>query len=390
MLRPGAERLTGGLRCAAPGVLVLITLLSVALAGPVFESVAEETNIGMGGTWARFHAGTDGWWFFQMAGGDYWVETVEPDFSGYDDRARTQLTQHGSLQDAQVERCPDGGWLIVGSTSISSPNDSAYAFRADSAFASLGAITVEEEVKDVYHNDMAPLCTDVATGASFTTGSVDYSSSVFVETDGITLGDTHALDVPGTGTSLAIRPADDRIVAGWFGGTGSRDLRFTVFDPDWSVVDEYRTELPEHYALWTQRLLPLGDGWLLAHVLRPTEVDPPEGEIWIQALDAEFNIVDSIRVSAEGTTTNNRPWIARRHNIVAVSYDRDVQPRMTYLTLVAGAVPEGDDGIQDTAGGSGDSGGNPIAELPCGCGTSTGAGLPAVLGAALVLRRRRG
>jgi hypothetical protein len=47
----------------------MLFFCAVALAGPVFESVSAESNIGMGGTWARFHAGTEGWWSFQMGGG---------------------------------------------------------------------------------------------------------------------------------------------------------------------------------------------------------------------------------------------------------------------------------------------------------------------------------
>ena len=367
---------------------MLSWVLSSALAGPVFESVAAESDIGMGGNWARFHAGSEGWWFFQMSGGNYWVEDVAPDFSGYNDRDRIQLSDHGTLQDAQVDRCPDGGWLVLGSASVTTPNDSGYAFRADADFVFEGSVTIEEGVSDVYHNDMVPLCTDVATGASFTTGDFGHSASVFFDLDGVVVGERHDVPVPGTGSSLAIRPSDQRIVAGWFGGAGSRDLRFTVFDPDWSVVEEYSTTLPEHYALWTQRLIPLGDGWLLAHVLRPTEFDQPEGEIWIQALDAEFTIVDSIRVSPEGSTTNNRPWIARRDNILAVSYDREVQPRMTYVTLASAAVPEGDDGVQDTAApaGDGDTGG---ADEPCGCATPGGAasGMVGIVLAGLLARR---
>jgi hypothetical protein len=370
----------------------MIGLVAAALAGPVFDSVSAETNIGLGGNWARFHAGEDGWWFFQMAGGDYWVEDVEPDFSGYDDRQRIQLSQHGHLQDAQVERCPDGGWLVVGSATVTAPNDSAYAFRSDADFVSEGSVTVEEGVTDVFHNDMVPFCTRVATGASFTTGDFGHSGSRFFDLDGVRVGDSHDFPVPGTGSSLAIRPSDERIVAGSFDGAGSRDLRFTVMDPDWSVVEEYSVELPEDYALWTQRLMPLGDGWLLAHVLRPSEFGEPEGEIWVQALDAEFNIVDSIRVSPEGTSTNNRPWIARRDDVIAVSYDRDVQPRMAVLTLKADAVPAGDDGIQDTAApagsGGSDSADEPSAEVPCGCGTGAGAGGAGVLAALGVLRRR--
>ena len=72
--------------------MTLLLLLVPAFAGEVFASIDPEITQGMGGTWARYHATEAGYWFFQVAGSDGWMEDVAEDLSGYDDRARIQLT----------------------------------------------------------------------------------------------------------------------------------------------------------------------------------------------------------------------------------------------------------------------------------------------------------
>ncbi len=377
----------------------LLLLVCAAFAGDVFDTVGTETTIGMGGTWARLHATEAGWWFFQVAGGDSWAEDLAPDLSGYSDRDRIALTSRGDLQDVQVERCDDGGWLAVGSASVTTPGDSAYAFRSDVDFTPVGSLTMDESSADRVHQDMVVMCATSVTGALFSNvpeGNGGFGDgSTFIAIDGTTRGSETRLETPSTGTSMAIRPADGRVVAATFDKAGSRDITFTVYEADWSVADTATLTLPEDYALWTQRLMPLGDGWLLVHILRADEFGQPEGEVWLRALDADFVEVDRVRVSPEGSVTNNRPWIARRDDVVAVTYDRDVQPRLTTVTLKAGAVPDDDDGILDTAGDSGDSGDSMDcckgdAPIDCGCGAGGAPGAAvAGLGIAAVLGRRR-
>ena len=65
---------------------LLALLLRPAHAAEVFGEVADEVTIGMGGTWARVFPTTDGFWFGQGAGGDFWIEDIGLDLSGYDDQ----------------------------------------------------------------------------------------------------------------------------------------------------------------------------------------------------------------------------------------------------------------------------------------------------------------
>ncbi len=373
----------------------------VAFAGSVFASVDPETTIGRGGTWSRVHANADGWWFFQGSGGDMWTEDITLELGDYDDRGRTQLTDNGTLQDMQVERCDDGGWLVAGSATLEAFDDSAYAWRSDLAFSPLGTVTIEEREEARAHNDMTILCSSVATGVAYanTGGQV---GSTFFDIDGVTLGERHTVPAfNAMGGSLSVRPSDGRIVGADTEGPSSTRVRLTVFEPDWSVVEQVFVEVPEGAAFWPQRLLPFGDGWILAYLTRPDGGGGGnDGEVWVMAMDAAFNLVDSAQVSAEGTP-NGRPWVARNGTVLAVSYDRDLQPRITLVRLQTDAVP-GEDGLPDTGPGddddAGDSGsdsgaGGGAGGADCGCASgSVGAGRTgwlALAGVGLVRRRRR-
>ncbi|MDP2317104.1 MAG: MYXO-CTERM sorting domain-containing protein [Pseudomonadota bacterium] len=380
----------------------LLTLLfAPALAGSVFASVDDEVTLGMGGTWARLHPSAEGWWFFQGAGGDYWAEDLTDDLGDYDDRARIQLTERGDLQDTQVERCDDGGWLVLGSATIDTFDDSAYAFRSNADFQSTGTLTVEEREDARAHNDMAVLCSDVATGVAYANGrggggatffDIDSSDTASSDTDGVTLGASHTVDFNAMGGSLAVRPSDQRIVAADVEGPDSDRIHISVFDADWTRTEEVYVDVPEGYAFWPQRLLPFGDGWILAYLTRPSSGGGGDGEVWLAALDAGFNLVDSVQVSDEGTL-NARPWVVRKGDVLGVSYDRDVQPRITLVRLQADAVPDGD-GLPDTGphdDDTADTGGGGDVNESCGCASSAAPGWAwgAVLAAGLLVRGRR-
>jgi hypothetical protein len=370
-----------------------------AEAGSVFATVEAETTLGLGGTWSRVHPSEAGWWFFQSAGRDYWAEDLDLELGGYDDQARIQLTERGDLQDVQVERCPDGGWLVFASATGEGADDSGFAFRFTADFTPTSQITIEEGATDRAHNDMVGLCTDIVTGVAYTnrTGG----GSTFFDIEGDAVGASHTIDFTAMGASLSVRESDGRIIGVDVQGPASREIRITTFETDWTVVDRMEVTVPEGYAFWPQRLLPYGDGWLVAYLARNDTSGHGDGPVWVLALDANFQIVDSVQVTTDEMPAG-RPWLARNGDTLAVSYDREVQPRITLVRLASGSLPE-DDGIPDTgpaSGGAEDTASDSGSDgKGCGCAaadtptTEGGAVRPlslGVLAAGLLTLARRG
>ncbi len=377
--------------------MTFLLLLSAARAGDVFDSVEAEVTLGMGGTWARVHSTDAGYWFFQVAGGDGWMEDIGADLTGYSDRDRVQLSHIAKIQDAQIERCADGGWLLIGSYTLDAFDDSAQAWRFDSELNPLWNVTVAERDSTHKHNDMVPVCTAAAEGGIFAGAVGGNGAAEFVPLAGGELGE--AIDIPGIaaeGASTAEYGEEGASLVVDGGGPGAHGVTVHEFDLDWNEVDSVDVTLSTDSVVWPQRIQKLGDGWLLAYLT--TTSNTPFGDVWLAALDADFQVVDQIEVNSAGGQ-DNRPWFARQGDDVLVAYDRDVQPRVRLVHLADGASG-GDDGIPDTAapddsGGGGGDGEDTAAggagnEKECACAsTSAVPPLGAIFLAATALARRR-
>jgi MYXO-CTERM domain-containing protein len=376
--------------------MLVLALLTTAQAGDVFIAVGDEVQFELAGTWARIHPSEEGWWYFAGAGGEYWADTLNEDLTGFNTNERIKLTDNGRLQDTQVERCSDGDWLVLGSATIDTFDDSAYSWRWDAGFTTVEKVTVEERVEERAHNDMAIVCDEVATGVSYTNGRMG-TSSTFFEIGPTSVTDTHEIEIFSMGGSFSVRESDGRIIAADIEGPTSPEVRITVFNPDWSIEERTSFAVPAFEAFWPQRLMPFNDGWIITWLARDPDAADTEGEVWVGALDADFQLIDSIQVSPEGTT-NGRPWVTRRGDVLAVSYDRLVQPYATLVYLDGATVPPDDDGLPDTGpSGDDDTGSDTAGDLDgdgegCGCTSSGGAGAAALFAGTLLAgagRRRR-
>ncbi|GDX83373.1 hypothetical protein LBMAG42_51840 [Deltaproteobacteria bacterium] len=404
---------------------MILAFLGAALAGDVFASVGAEVGFGTG-TWSRIHVDDTGWWYFKALGGDFWRERLDDDLSGYDDSSRVNVTNFGVLQDIQVERCADTSWLVAGSYSLDAPDDSARAWHFDADFNLIAEVNVEERASARSHNDMVVFCSLTTIGTAFSIApGTSAHGSVFLDLEYNVVGSMVDLDWASMGASMALRTSDERIVAVDVDGPDDENIRFTVFDPDWSTVEKVDVPVPDGVAFWPQRLLHFGDGWILTYLARPADIHEGDGEVWLMAMDADFNLVDSVQVTAEGTL-NGRPWVVWKGDKLAVSYDREVSTYVTLVQINPDALPSPEDtgavdtGIADSGGDSGgdtavdtgvdsagdsgigvdtsDSGGSPevIAKdgegRDCGCGMG-GAGAAAVCSAGalgILAGRRRG
>ena len=124
----------------------------------------------------------------------------------------------------------------------------------------------------------------------------------------------------------------------------------------------------DHYLAWPQTVIPFGDGWAVAHLIRREDVIYPsdQGDIQVTVLDSNLDLVQSVTVAeaSEGLGAH-RPGLARLGDELLVSFEEEVQPRLVVLQLDPEFPPEPDpetglpgfmDAPEDDPGSPGDSG----------------------------------
>ena len=363
---------------------MIVTLLSLALAAPLIVDVGEEVAVGRNGTWARVHANPDGgWWFFQAAGGAYWVTPLGEDLSETDERL--QLNARTDLQDHAIVRCPDGSFLHVASGSVGGPNDSAWAWRYGAGWAVTMEATIEERVPERAHNDPTLVCGDVATGVGYSRYDRGGGAFFAIRDDGSVAPPREMQVGYFMGASLATW--NGALVSANVSGPGGPSIDLQTFDADLARTGSTPVRVTDGAAFWPQGLVPLSDDrLLLAHM----EGDPRSGgrgDVWVQVLDADFRLLESVQVTDDGNAY--RPWLSRSGDTLLVSFDRDLQPTLVPLTLDLSGI----DGVLDDTGTGGRRGDDATG---CGCagigevrGGPGSAAFPLGLGAAMLLARRR-
>ena len=359
---------------------MLLRLLAAALASPLVVDVGDEVPVGRNGTWARVHANPDGgWWFFQAAGGSYWVTPLDASLA--EAAERTQLNDRTNLQDHAIVRCPDGSFLHVASGSVGGPNDSAWAWRYGADWAVEMETTIEERVPDRAHNDPTLVCGEVATGVGYSRYDRGGGAFFAIGEDGEVARPVEMQVGYFMGASLATW--NGALVSANVSGPGGPSIDLQTFDAELQRTGSTPVRVTDGAAFWPQGLLPLADDrLLLAHMVG----DPRSGgrgDVWVEVLDSEFRLLESVQVTDDGNAY--RPWLAWSGDTVLVSFDRDLQPTLVPLTLDLSGV----DGLLEEGGGR--RGDDPAG---CGCAATSpfppeGAGVAAGALAALAVRRRR-
>ena len=120
-------------------------LLSLALAQDYIVEIGAEVGLGQNGTFSRALWTDAGWMLAYGAGQDFHVAPLKRTGTSLEAWAldhpnSIRLTEHGALRDHSIARCPDGTWLHLGSSSLTTHDDSAYAFHYSADWQRLGQI----------------------------------------------------------------------------------------------------------------------------------------------------------------------------------------------------------------------------------------------------------
>jgi hypothetical protein len=388
---------------------LLFALAAPALAGDFILATGAEVELRNSGTWARAIPVDGGWKLAYAGNGDYYVSDLVKTGDGLEDweldnGTRIQLTQHGELKDHAIKRCPDGSYLHLASANVTDANDSAYGWRYGADWAVLTQAPIEESQPARAHNDMAIYCSGLGAGVAFG-GQGGPPAILTIDAD---LNATVAAELPfqvrATGSSIWVDPEEEVITMFYTDQSGN--LHKMRMDDDLNVLDEVDRPISEESlrAYWPQGLLRVGDYWLVAHMVRPaqTQVGGDDGNVRLLVLNDQLEIQDDATLTDnELEDAGQRPWLARKGDLVVMSYDRQRQHTVVEVRLdleAFGVDPDADTGW-DGSDGSGSGAGDDTADDEddgdgkgaCGgCAAPGGApvGLAAGLGLLALARRR--
>ena len=357
----------------------MMLLVAAALAADLIVDVGEPISLAVGGNWARVLPEDEGWSFFWAAGGDYNRLPMGDDLTVVD-RDRQVLTGHTDLVDHVLARCPDGTLLHAASANLESPNDSAYAFRYDAAYALSAEVAVEERRGDVAHNDLPLACGGAGRDlVGFGAGSVVWlGPDLSLETG--TLADAPQMQ------GASFRWDGDALVV--YGVNYRGPLAVRRYDADLTPVDAYDLDLaePGAYIWWPQANLKVGQYDVVAYMSRADGESwvADSGNVWLVVLE-DGAVVQKVQATAFAPGQGAmRPGLARRDDRVILSYDVGIVPTLTEVTLDLAEVV-----VEDTGG---DGEGADDAKGCGGCASGAGDGawpLAWVIGLVGVWARRR-
>jgi len=335
---------------------MLAFLVAAAVHAQPIVAVGEPDNMGITCSchWTRLFARGDGSVdLFVTGGGNYTHNTLVRQANG---RWRTSgsaraLTSIGELVDHAVARCPDGTWLHVASANRTELlDDSFYMMHYGLDLELLNQRLVVDGDTVLRYND-APILCDANTVA--TVGHPrDYDSHdgvlLWFASDGTVSRESYLDTIPPVGGSSLIWDARREEYLS-FRALGPESNLFVVFlDRDFQQTapwKEIALDPRPPYLSWPQTVIPFGDGYAVAHLVRREGVaySTDSGDIQVTILDADLDLLQSVQVTeiADGGGAH-RPSLTRVGDELLVGYEESIQPRLVVLQLDPDFPPEPD------------------------------------------------
>lgn len=392
----------------------MLLSLALALSAPAhaqdfFAEVGEPVVMPTGGNWVRAYPDEGGWLLGLATGVGYGLLPLKSTGDGPSDwtvveAERWWQVQQDGLADHNLKRCPDGTWLHVATGATDNQDDSAWWFRHDATWRTIGSGVVELAETGRHHSDPSVMCSEVGEGVLFAPRASDAGMGVFFEigaTGDATPGPEVSKEPVPTGGALITDVFTHEIHRlGVDGPAGN--LVHVVYDENWTELDRWMDNpLPDPYFVyWPQGTMQLGDYWLVATL---GNTDPHGGgnraRPFLVVYDASWTAVEVLEIPVDGV---GRPWINRRDDLLLYTFDAGLTPYIVGIRLdlakfgVAAADPDTGVRPQDFTGSpsdpeaGSDTGGTDDDKDGCGCAMGGGGGaLAAGLGLlALALRRR--
>ena len=407
----------------------MLLLIASAVAGSVFLTMSEPSEIDVGGNWVRVFAGDGGWHVTNAGGGAYnyaWMS----DSLEVDRATRTTLTERTNLLDHGLAACPDGTFLHFASatTDPTNPDDTIYSFRYDGSFAPMYSAIVAEADPNGTNMDPPAVCASwIQAVGHMTVMPLDTFVLVHVD-DTLTVLGRSVLEEAGEAPGGGLYADDDHL---WAVGSLDRHwsgLHVSQYDTNLQLEGVWDVDVapPGQTAYWYQKVDKVGDCFIVAHMMREDGLmwAAQTGNAYLTAFDADWKLIDQLAITAVAAPKGAfYPWFDRKEDQLVVSYHAeeagaefnaavtvtiDLDLCESTEPVDTGDTGEPDDtgetGVPDDTGDSGDpldsgdsgDSGDSVDTAPaigdppddCGCNT-TAAGAPGLLLPLVALARRR-
>jgi len=374
-----------------------------AAAEGYFAEVGPAVQMPTGGNWVRAFPDDEGWLLGLATGVGYGLLPLKSTGSGPSDWTVTEAerwwqVQQENLADHNLKRCPDGSWLHIATGQTSVGDDSAWWFRHDAQWNTIGTGAVDLDNTSLHHSDPSVMCSRVGEGVLFAPRASDAGMAVFFEVgstgDAARGAEVSKEPVPTGGALITDVYTHEIHRLGVDGPAGN--LIHVVYDEEWNELDRWMDNpLPgPELVYWPQGILQLGDHWLVGML---GNSDPNGGgnraRPFLVVYDRDWNAVEVLDLEVEGA---GRPWLSRKGDLLLYTFDVSLKPTLVGIRLNLSAfgvsATDPDTGLNpDAFQGAPDSDdtGLPEDKAGCGCASAGGGGVMAILlGALGVLRRR--
>jgi hypothetical protein len=381
-----------------------LLLCQIASAQHVVEIGPELAPERASGTFARpFWTESTGWMLGWGTTSGYRVAPFDLDTGQVGQDTVVTTTDAGDMRDYALVPCDDGGWLVLGSQSQVTDDDTGAAFllNADLSLRSWGF--VEAAFDDRRHNDAPAICTGPLRGAVYANEGMEEKGNVFFHLDeDVNVTSTDNIGARGRISGGSLVWDDERQELTTLTTGFENELLITRYDGDLLRLGEQNV----HFAFddlrpyWPQAGLIIEDRLVVAHMLKDQDWPQDLGDLALTILDMDGVIVEQHRLTHTGDTEGGqRPGLWLKDDQLLVAYDRGVKPVVLVLTLDLQAFDDPEpqdtddtDADTDDSSPGDDTGGDTGIEGPgpCGCGGGPAGGWLVVLLAGLAVRRRRG
>lgn len=369
----------------------MLLVLSVALAGPIFQTPSSTVKLDPGGNWPRMFPieGSDHFALLTASGGNYNYQETDASFGRVNGSDRV-VSGHGDELDHGITNCPDGTYVHAATATHTNSDDSVYVQKLDAEFNVLLEADAVDSDPEVTFLDPAVLCTNWAWGFAGMVLGPPRSVMRFypLDDEGVVKG-VKSMDVGPDASGASFWGDDNGLVA-----VGTR-----FEEPDYMWLGSWNTRLvgddpqkidvaPDGYvAYWFQRLIKVNDVWVVAHMGHKDSesFDTQTGNVWLTAFDPDWNVIDQVELTAIAPPLGAfHPWVVQADNKLVVNYTYQASNYGIYVPIDldatdytpddtgdTGTVDTGDTGTVDTDSGTDTGGGTDTSDTGSGSGDTS-------------------
>ncbi len=307
-------------------------LLGGAWAAPYLVQVGGPVELGVAGAAPIVLADEAvGWFLLYEAGQDLWRVSLGADLALAGDAPEALGAGVQPCEDHRVVPCADGGWLHQCGGTLTSDDDTAWAFLYGSDWSLLVSGALEAGLETSRHGGAPLVCGTSLQATAFSPDEGTTAPLVVFDEDLSLLASPYDVpSAPGLTGALFWLQEDAGALALVVASPEDGELRVDRLDAATGEALQARHAEPVsgddlQVPAWLGGA-PLGDLQVVAHLVRdPTRrVGTDQGEVWLAVLDDRGTLLEQVQVAvADGAATS--PSVALQGDTLLVAYELEGQ-----------------------------------------------------------------